>query len=71
MSALLAIRGLSVHFSTRQGVVRAVEDLTFDIGEGETVALVGESGSGKSTVAAALMRIVPSPPGGIAAGASP
>jgi oligopeptide/dipeptide ABC transporter ATP-binding protein len=68
MSALLSMRGLSVHFRTRQGVVRAVEDLSFDIGEGETVALVGESGSGKSTVALALLRLIASPPGVIAAG---
>jgi peptide/nickel transport system ATP-binding protein len=68
MSALLGIRGLSVHFRTREGVVRAVEDLSLDIGEGETVALVGESGSGKSTVALAILRLVASPPGVIAAG---
>jgi oligopeptide/dipeptide ABC transporter ATP-binding protein len=68
MSALLSVRGLSVHFRTRQGLVRAVEDVAFDIVERETLALVGESGSGKSTVAAALMRIIPSPPGRIAAG---
>jgi peptide/nickel transport system ATP-binding protein len=67
MSAALSIRGLSVHFRTRAGVVRAVEDLSFDIGEGETVALVGESGSGKSTAAMALLRLIPSP-GEIAAG---
>ena len=68
MSALLSVRGLSVHFRTRQGVVRAVEDVSFDIEAGQTVALVGESGSGKSTVAGAVMRIVPSPPGVIPAG---
>jgi ABC-type microcin C transport system duplicated ATPase subunit YejF len=69
LSALLGIRGLSVHFRTRQGVVRAVEDLSFEIGEGETVALVGESGSGKSTVALAILGLVASPPGVVAAGA--
>jgi oligopeptide/dipeptide ABC transporter ATP-binding protein len=68
VTAALSIRGLSVHFRTRAGVVRAVEDLSFDIGEGETVALVGESGSGKSTAAMALLRLIPSPPGEIAAG---
>jgi peptide/nickel transport system ATP-binding protein len=69
VSTFLGIRGLSVHFRTRLGVVRAVEDLSFDIGEGETVALVGESGSGKSTVALALLRLIATPPGVIAAGA--
>jgi peptide/nickel transport system ATP-binding protein len=61
MNPLLTVRGLSVEFPTRQGPVRAVEDLSFDIAGGDTLALVGESGSGKSTVALALLRLVGSP----------
>jgi peptide/nickel transport system ATP-binding protein len=68
MSApLLSVRNLSVHFPTSRGVVRAVENLSFDIEEGDTLAVVGESGSGKSTVALALLRLIAAP-GRIAAG---
>jgi oligopeptide/dipeptide ABC transporter ATP-binding protein len=65
---VLEIEGLSVEFRTARGVVRAVDDLSFSIGEGETVGLVGESGSGKSTAALALLRLVSDPPGRITAG---
>ncbi len=65
---VLEVDGLSVEFRTALGSVRAVDDLSFTIGESETVALVGESGSGKSTAALALLRLVPDPPGRIAAG---
>ncbi len=65
---VLEVDGLSVEFRTALGTVRAVDDLSFTIGEGETVAIVGESGSGKSTAALALLRLVPDPPGRIAAG---
>ncbi|MBM3580439.1 MAG: ATP-binding cassette domain-containing protein, partial [Alphaproteobacteria bacterium] len=68
MSAVIEVRDLSVHFRTTLGVVKAVEGLSFAIGEGETMAIVGESGSGKSTVAHALLRLVPDPPGKIVAG---
>ena len=68
MSPIIEARGLSVHFRTTRGVVRAVEDLSFDIAEGETVAIVGESGSGKSTAALALLRLIPDPPGRIVGG---
>jgi len=59
MTVLLNIEGLSVRFPTARGDVGAVEDLTFGIRAGETVALVGESGSGKSTAALALSRLIP------------
>ena len=67
MDALLRIRGLSTYYYTMFGVVRAVEDFSFDLNKNEWVSLVGESGSGKSTVAYSVMNIVP-PPGRIVKG---
>jgi len=60
--ALLEVRNLRVTFATEEGEVRAVDDVSFSIGNGELVALVGESGSGKSVTALSLARLVPSPP---------
>ena len=60
---LLAIRNLQTHFHTEDGVVRAVDGVTFHVGRGETVAVVGESGSGKSVTSLSIMRLIP-PPGG-------
>ena len=65
---VLEVEGLSVHFRTSLGLVKAVDGLSFRIGEGETVAIVGESGSGKSTAALACLRLIPEPAGSIAAG---
>ena len=64
---LLAIRNLQTHFHTEDGVVRAVDGVTFHVGRGETVAVVGESGSGKSVTSPSIMRLIP-PPGAIVGG---
>jgi peptide/nickel transport system ATP-binding protein len=55
---LLEVRDLTVEFSTRRGIVRAVEHVDISIGKGETVGIVGESGSGKSVTSYAVMRIL-------------
>jgi ABC-type dipeptide/oligopeptide/nickel transport system ATPase component len=65
---LLEVRGLSTHFFTPDGVVQAVDDVTFNVGYGETLGLVGESGCGKSVSALSIARLVPDPPGRIVAG---
>ncbi len=60
---LLTMEDFTTHFYTSEGVVKAVDGVTWDVNEGETVALVGESGSGKSVSALSVMRLVPEPPG--------
>jgi oligopeptide transport system ATP-binding protein len=65
---LLTVTGLSTHFFTPDGVVQAVDDVTFDLGYGETLGLVGESGCGKSVTALSIARLVPNPPGRIVSG---
>ncbi len=59
---LLDIKNLTVSFVTDDGVIQAVNDLSFSVGRGETVALVGESGAGKSVSAMSVPRLVPMPP---------
>ena len=65
---LLEVRNLSTQFFTADGVVHAVDDVSFELGYGETLGLVGESGCGKSVTALSLTRLVPDPPGKIVAG---
>ncbi len=66
--ALLSVEHLSVEFATRDGLVQAVDDVSWAIESGETLGIVGESGSGKSVSCHALLRLIPEPPGRIAGG---
>ncbi|MBN2840592.1 MAG: ABC transporter ATP-binding protein [Coriobacteriia bacterium] len=63
--ALLEVTNLKTHFMTRDGVVKAVDGVSFTVEDSQTLAIVGESGSGKSVTALSLMRLIPDPPGKI------
>jgi peptide/nickel transport system ATP-binding protein len=65
---LLEVDGLKTHFFTRDGVVRAVDGVSFSVFPNETVAVVGESGCGKSVMSLSIMRLIASPPGRIVDG---
>lgn len=65
---LVEFKNLKTYFHTGEGVVKAVNDVSFKIKEGETVCVVGESGCGKSVTAMSLMRLIPNPPGKIEGG---
>jgi peptide/nickel transport system permease protein len=66
--AVLAVTGLSTRFRLGGRTARAVEDVSFVVGPGECLGIVGESGCGKSVTALSLLRLVPTPPGEVAAG---
>ena len=65
---LLTVKNLKTHFHTRAGVVKAVDDVSFSVNEGETLGLAGESGSGKSITCLSIVRLVPRPAGRIVSG---
>ncbi|HQR11271.1 MAG TPA: ABC transporter ATP-binding protein [Casimicrobiaceae bacterium] len=67
-AALLDVRSLRTHFFTDHGVVKSVEDVSFTLNAGETLAVVGESGSGKSVTSLSIMGLIPNPPGRIVGG---
>jgi oligopeptide/dipeptide ABC transporter ATP-binding protein len=68
VSKLLEIADLQTHFFTAAGVVRAVDGISYDVAQGETVAIVGESGCGKSVSALSILRLIADPPGRIVGG---
>jgi oligopeptide/dipeptide ABC transporter ATP-binding protein len=65
---ILSITNLAVEFATEDGVVKAVDDITYDVFPGETLGIVGESGSGKSVSTLSILGLIPQPPGRIVSG---
>ena len=68
MGVLLDVKGLRTQFFTQDGVVNAVNGISYTVDEGETLAIVGESGCGKSVGVMSLIRLIPSPPGKVVGG---
>ena len=68
MATLLEVKDLRTYFYTYEGVVKAVDGVSYELEEGETLGLVGESGCGKSVSALSVMRLIPDPPGKIVDG---
>jgi len=68
LATLLDLNDLRTYFHTEDGIVKAVDGVTYDVEEGETLGIVGESGCGKSVSALSIMRLIPTPPGRIESG---
>ena len=68
MNKLLEVKGLETHFRTREGVVHAVNGISFSLKKGETLGVVGESGCGKSVSMMSMLRLIPDPPGKVISG---
>ena len=68
MKPLLEVRNLTTNFYTQDGIVQAVDDVSYDVNVGETIALVGESGCGKTVSALSIIRLIAEPPGKIVSG---
>lgn len=68
MSTVLQVSDLSTHFHTQDGVVKAVEHVSYEVAKGEVIALVGESGCGKTVSALSIVRLIQEPPGRIVSG---
>jgi oligopeptide transport system ATP-binding protein len=68
MADILKVEGLETQFRTQDGIVHAVNGVSFHLKEGETLGIVGESGCGKSVTMMSMMRLIPSPPGKVVAG---
>ena len=68
MEKLLSVSGLKTEFHTKDGIIHAVNGVSFDLKEGETLGIVGESGCGKSVTVMSMLRLIPIPPGKITSG---
>lgn len=68
MGNLLEIKNLVIHYETDDGIVQALNDVSLNLGVGETLGLVGETGAGKTTLARGIMSLIPNPPGKIIGG---
>lgn len=68
MTELLSVENLKTHFFTPEGVVKAVDGISFSVKEGQTLSIVGESGSGKSVTAYSILKLIPQPLGNIVDG---